>query len=52
MAGLVQKIKDMWNSPEEDYDYEYEDEAMENPDLLNDNRDYDFDHPREKVAKL
>lgn len=51
MAGLVQKIKDMWNSPEEDYDYEYEDEAMENPDLLNDNRDYDFDHPREKVRR-
>lgn len=49
MAGLVQKLKDMWNSPEEGYDYEYEDEAMENPDLLDDNRDYDFDHPREKV---
>lgn len=26
MAGLVQKFKDMWNPPEDEYDYDYEDE--------------------------
>lgn len=29
MAGLVQKIKDMWTPPEDEYDYEYEDEQEE-----------------------
>ncbi|HEX3038286.1 MAG TPA: cell division protein SepF [Oscillospiraceae bacterium] len=26
MAGLVQKFKDMWNPPEDEYDYDYEDD--------------------------
>lgn len=25
MAGLVQKFKDMWNPPEDEYDYDYDD---------------------------
>ena len=28
MSGLVQKFKDMWTPPEDEYDYEYEDETQ------------------------
>lgn len=29
MAGLVQKFKDMWNPPEDEYDYDYEDGSQQ-----------------------
>lgn len=29
MAGLVEKIKGMWNPPEDEYDYDYEEEQQE-----------------------
>lgn len=29
MAGFVDKIKDMWNPPEDEYDYDYEDDQQE-----------------------
>lgn len=29
MAGLIQKFKDMWSPPEDEYDYEYEEEPVE-----------------------
>ncbi len=29
MAGFVEKIKDMWNPPEDEYDYDYEDARQE-----------------------
>lgn len=48
MASLVQKFKDMWTVPEEEYDYE--DAMVDNSDFLDDNRDYDFDRPRERAA--
>ena len=34
MAGLMQKFKDMWTPPEDEYDYEYEDEAMEEEEII------------------
>ena len=29
MAGLVQKIKDMWNPPEDEYDEYYEEDQQQ-----------------------
>lgn len=29
MAGFVEKIKDMWNPPEDEYDYDYDDAQQE-----------------------
>ena len=29
MAGLVQKFKDMWNPPDDEYDYSYEDDQQD-----------------------
>lgn len=29
MAGLVEKFKDMWNPPEDEYDYDYEEEDVQ-----------------------
>jgi cell division inhibitor SepF len=29
VAGFVDKIKDMWNPPEDEYDYDYEDDQQE-----------------------
>ena len=35
MSGLVQKFKDMWTPPEDEYDYEYEDEnAVEEEEVI------------------
>lgn len=34
MAGIMQKIKDMWNPPEDEYDYEYDDAPMEEDDII------------------
>jgi len=34
MAGLVQKFKDMWNPPEDEYDYDYDDN-QEVDDIMN-----------------
>ena len=28
MAGFVDKIKDMWNPPEDEYDYDYENDSQ------------------------
>ena len=34
MAGIMQKIKDMWNPPEDEYDYEYDDTSIEEDDII------------------
>lgn len=34
MAGIMQKIKDMWNPPEDEYDYEYDDAQVEEDDII------------------
>lgn len=48
MAGLVEKIKGMWNPPEDEYDYGYEEEQQEEiPAGVKEENDY---HERE-VAK-
>lgn len=34
MSGLVQKFKDMWTPPEDEYDYEYDEEQVEEEEIL------------------
>ena len=41
MAGLVQKIKDMWNPPDDEYDYDYEDGQQEETITRQEERDRD-----------
>ena len=49
MAGFVQKFKDMWNPPEDEYDYDYEDQQQD--DLLADHEDMVQEAPAREVAK-
>ena len=44
MAGLVQKIKDMWNPPDDEYDYDYDDGQPE--DILSHSDEHDHIEPR------
>ena len=34
MAGLVQKFKDMWTPPEDEYDYDFEEMDMDDEDVM------------------
>lgn len=47
MAGLVEKFKDMWNPPEDEYDYDYEEENMQEEPAQKPNAESD---PREREA--
>lgn len=41
MAGFVEKIKGMWNPPEDEYDYDYDDAQQEDiPSNANDENDF------------
>jgi cell division inhibitor SepF len=46
MAGFVEKIKGMWNPPDDEYDYDYDDAPQEEV-TSNANDDIDF-HERER----
>ncbi len=39
MSGLVQKIKEMWSLPEDEFDYEYDQENYENIPPIRERRD-------------
>ncbi len=46
MAGFVEKIKGMWNPPDDEYDYDYEDARQEDmPVSVNEDNDF---HERER----
>lgn len=45
MSGFVQKFKDMWTPPEDDYEYEFDDE-MEDISSVDDYEDQERKHPR------
>ena len=36
MAGLVQKIKQMWTPPEDEYDYDFEEMDMDDEEVMDD----------------
>ena len=40
MAGFVQKIKDMWNPPDDEYDYDYDDGQQDEILSHSDSRDH------------
>ncbi len=42
MAGFVEKIKGMWNPPEDEYDYDYDDDAQQEEISSNTHDDNDF----------
>lgn len=46
MAGFVEKFKDMWNPPEDEYDYDYDDDVQEEP-VQNQQQNLEND-PRER----
>lgn len=39
MSGFVQKFKNMWTPPEDEYDYEYGEEGMEEEDIFSNSED-------------
>lgn len=49
MAGFVEKIKGMWNPPEDEYDYDYDDAPQENiASVSNDEPEF---HERETIKR-
>ena len=49
MAGFVEKFKDMWNPPEDEYDYGYEEEDVQEEPVQNQKQNLEND-PREREA--
>ena len=49
MAGLVEKFKDMWNPPEDEYDYDYEEEDVREEPVQSQKQNLESD-PREREA--
>ena len=57
MAGLVQKLKDMWTPPEDEYDYDFEEMDMDNEDVMEEisSSSYDeedrYQQPQQEVKR-
>ena len=49
MAGFVEKFKDMWNPPEDEYDYDYEEDDIQEEPVQNQKQSLEND-PREREA--
>lgn len=53
MAGLVEKFKDMWNPPEDEYDYDYEEEDVQEEPVQNQKQNLENDsREREAVKRM
>ena len=57
MAGLVQKLKDMWTPPEDEYDYDFEEMDMDDEDVMEEisSSSYDeedrYQQPQQEVKR-
>jgi cell division inhibitor SepF len=49
MAGFVEKIKGMWNPPDDEYDYDYDDAQQE--DITSDSGDITEIHERDTIKR-
>ncbi|MCI1964896.1 MAG: cell division protein SepF [Oscillospiraceae bacterium] len=53
MAGLVEKIKDMWNPPEDEYEYGYEEEPEEVNSMAGDKQENEAElQQREAIRRM
>ncbi|HEX2985908.1 MAG TPA: cell division protein SepF [Caproiciproducens sp.] len=50
MAGLVEKIKGMWNPPEDEYDYDYDDAPQEDVSAVNEENEIRDREPAKRVS--